>query len=119
VEAGLPLFREHGRTLHCALAVESRALAVVESTMMDDVMMTELSSRYAVARRDGSAVLALIGAGLRDTSNVINDALAALAAWPIRYIIAGSSDHVVLVGLDESVAAEALVAVHARVFEVG
>lgn len=114
---GLSLFADHGLMLQCALVVESHALAVVESTAMDDVMMTELSSRFSVAQQKQTAVLALIGSGLRAASNVIAAPLAALASWPIRFIIAGSSDHVVLVGIDEAHASEALAAVHARIFE--
>lgn len=117
IETGLPLFRQHGVTLQCALSVESHALAVVETASMDDVMMTELSSRFAVTQQPGTAVLALIGAGLRAASDVIASPLAALAAWPIRFIIAGSSDHVVLVGLDTAHADAALLAVHQRIFE--
>ena len=117
VEDSLPLFRRHGIEVQCALAVESHALAVVEASAMDDVMMTELTSRYTVSQTSPTAVLALIGAGLRAASNVIAEPLAALAAWPIRFIIAGSSDHVVLVGLDEAHASDALLAVHRRIFD--
>jgi aspartate kinase len=118
VETALPLFRDHGVPLQCALSVESHALAVVESAAMDDVMMTELASRFSVAQQKETAVLALIGSGLRATPDVIAAPLSALAAWPIRFIIAGSSDHVVLVGIDEAYASEALLAVHGRIFDV-
>lgn len=116
VEESLWLFARHGITLQCALVVESRALAIVETNSIDDVMMTELESRFHVKLGANTAVLALIGAALRTTPDAITGCLHALAPWPVRFVIAGSSEHIVLVGLDEAHAREALVAVHAHLF---
>ena len=114
---GLALFAGHGVELHSAIGLEERALAMVDTAALDDVMMTELTSRFDVRLRAATTVLALIGSGLRTEPDVVTTALASLSSWPLRFILAGASEHVVLVGLDEADAPAALQAVHRAVFD--
>lgn len=116
VEQSIARFQEHGVTLHCALLAESRALAVVGSTEMDDVLMAALETLCSVETEPEMALLCLCGASLRDASGDIASAIEALRTIDVEFLASGTSPHTVLIGVPQSCATEALAAVHERLF---
>jgi aspartate kinase len=117
VTRALALFAEHDIPLHCALMAETRALATVETTTFNDILMAALESACRVEAQHGMALLCLTGAALRQTPAALAEPLAALEGIPVAFVGAGSSEHILLVAVPEERAAEALAAVHARLFE--
>jgi aspartate kinase len=117
VARALALFAENETPLHCAFLAETRALATVESSCFNDVLMTALESTCRVEISHGMALLCLTGAALRQTPAALGEPLAALDGIPVSFVGAGSSEHILLVAVPESRAPEALAAVHARLFE--
>lgn len=111
------LFAEHGAEIYSAMLAESRAVAAVPTDRLNDVLRTALAASCRVEERDGMALLSITGAGLLEHPALIAEPLAALGTVPIVFAGAGTSDHLLLVGIPEDRAAEALAAVHARLFE--
>lgn len=117
VEHAMGLFAEHGAEIYSAMLAESRAVAAVPTDRLNDVLRTALAASCRVEERDGMALLSITGAGLLEHPALIAEPLAALGTVPIVFAGAGTSDHLLLVGIPEDRAAEALAAVHARLFE--
>ncbi|MBS1911270.1 MAG: aspartate kinase [Bacteroidetes bacterium] len=116
-ERALALFAEHGIELYCAMLAESRALAVVQGSALHDIFLADLESSCSVEIDRDIALLCLTGASLRSTPAVLAEPLAALAGIAVHFVSAGTSDNLILVGVQEADAAPALAAVHRRLFE--
>jgi len=117
LERALTILREQRIPSYCALLAESRAVIAVDAGAVDDIAMAGLEGTYHVETTEETAILCMIGASLRETPSILAAPLAALDGIPIFFVAAGSSDHIVLLGLRESDAVEALRAIHQRLFE--
>jgi aspartate kinase len=116
-ERALALFEQHGVPLYCALLAESRATAVVQTEMLDDVVTTSLEMLCHAEAAPNRALLCLCGSELGASSHDLASAIDALGGIPIELMASGISAHTLLVGVPEERASEALVAMHERLFE--
>lgn len=116
-QKALGTFAVHNLPIQCAAIAEARAIITVEAAGFNDVILAGLEANYAVELMPGMAVLCMIGAGLRNQPGIISTPLSALGAVPISFVIAGSSDHIILLGVTEQHAAEALQQAHQALFE--
>lgn len=117
LERALAILNEQRISLFCVLLAESRAIVAVDAGAFTDIAMTGLEGTYHVERTDGTAILCMIGASLREMPSVLSAPLAALDGIPISFVAAGSSDHIILLGLHDVDAVDALRAIHRRLFE--
>ncbi len=117
VEQALVLFAEHNVPILCAQLAESRAVVTIPSDLFHDILRVALESICRVEVEQESALLCMTGAALRHASAALSEPLAALDGFPVGFVAAGSSEHILLVGVPENRCAEALVAVHERLFE--
>lgn len=116
-QKALETFAAHNLTVQCAAVAEARAIITVESAGFSDVILAGLEANYAVELMPEMAVIGLIGAGLRNQPGIISTPLSALGAIPISFVVAGSSDHIILLGVAEHHATEALQQTHRALFE--
>lgn len=116
IDTAVGTFAQYDVPIECAVIAETRASIVVAASVWNDRLHASLETSCSVSIRKGMALLCLIGSGLRDTPSLLSGPLAALGGISIRLISAGSSDHVILLGLDEDRAGEALVAAHRTLF---
>lgn len=116
-QKALGTFAAHNLPIQCAAIAEARAIITVEAAGFNDVILAGLEANYTVELMPGMAVLCMIGAGLRNQPGIISTPLSALGAVPISFVIAGSSDHIILLGVTEQHAAEALQQAHQALFE--
>ena len=116
VQRAIASFAAHEITLHCALFAETRALAAVRASELDDLLMAALEAECTVAAEHGLAILGLTGSELQSAATEIASAIAALEGIPLVFTSIGTSDHLLLIGVPESHATAALVAMHARLF---
>lgn len=116
-QKALGIFAAHNLPIQCAAVAEARAIITVESAGFNDVILAGLESDYAVELLPAMAVIGLIGAGLRSQPGIISTPLSALGAIPISFVVAGSSDHIILLGVAEQHATEALQRTHSALFE--
>jgi aspartate kinase len=117
IERAFSLFADHGIDLLCALMAETRALAAIPTDAFDDIILTSLESTCRVGVESDMALLCLSGSELRQNPAALSHPLAALDGIPFGFVGAGSSEHILLIGVPENQATEALTAVHRRVFE--
>lgn len=117
VEEALGLFAEHDVPLLSAQIVESRAVVSVPSTLFHDILLAALEARCRVEVEPDMAILCMAGAALRQTPTALAQALLALEGFPLAFVTAGSSEHILLVGIPEQYVGAALAAVHGRLFE--
>jgi aspartate kinase len=117
VEEALGLFARYGIPLQCAIAAESRAIAVIPSASFNDILLAALEASCRVELSENLAILCMTGSSLRTTPAILSHPLAALSGIPITFVAAGSSDHMVLLGVAEEHATEALMALHRSLFE--
>ncbi len=117
VERALALFSEHDVPLLCGLFAESRGIAVVPSVAFNDILFASLEATCSVHVDHEMAILCLTGTGLCHTPESLAGPLAALEGIATSFIAAGTSQHLMLVGVAESHALEALRAVHEQLFE--
>jgi aspartate kinase len=117
VERALSLFAEHGVTLLCGLFAESRGVAVVPSSEFNDFLLAALEASCLVDIDREMAILCLTGSGLCETPETLSEPLAALEGNHSAFIAAGTSQHLMLIGVSEPDALGALRAMHERLFE--
>lgn len=117
MERALGLFAEHDVPVLCAQLAESRAVVTVPSDLFHDVIRAALESVCRLETEAGSALLCMTGAALRRTPAAIAEPLAALEGIPVGFVAAGSSEHILLVGVPQEHCADALAAVHRKLFE--
>jgi aspartate kinase len=117
VEEALGLFARYSIPLQCAVVAESRAIAVIPSASFNDILLAALEASCHVELSENLAILCMTGASLRTTPGILSLPLAALTGIPISFVAAGSSDHMVLLGVAEEHATEALMALHRSLFE--
>lgn len=116
VEGALGLFAEHEAPIFSAQIVESRAVVAIPSAAFQDILLAALEARCRVEVEHGMAILCMTGAALRRTPEALARPLLALEGLPLAFVTAGSSEHILLVGLSEGHAAAALAAVHRELF---
>lgn len=116
-QKALGTFAAHNLPIQCAAIAEARAIISVETAGFNDVILAGLEANYVVELMPSMAVLCMIGAGLRSQPGIISTPLSALDTIPISFVVAGSSDHIILLGVAEHHAAEALQQTHQALFE--
>lgn len=116
VEEALGVFANRDVPMQCALLAESRGLVAVPSSAVDDILLAALESRCLLAREENVALLCLTGASLQATPGVLGRAFEAFDEIPITFVAAGTSEHIVLVGVPDDNAVEALATVHEGLF---
>ncbi|MEP7219661.1 MAG: hypothetical protein ABI876_12135, partial [Bacteroidota bacterium] len=117
VERALSLFAEHGVPLYCGLLAESRGLAITQGSAFNDILLAAVESTCRVTVDEEMALLCMTGAALHDVPAALSEPLAALEGITVALVAAGTSEHIMLIGVPESRANEALSAVHRRLFE--
>ena len=117
ISGAMSLFAHHHAPVECAVIAESRASVLVSKALWNDRLLVALESVCDVEVRKEMAVLCLSGSGLRGTPALLSGPLSALHDIPIRLLSAGSSDHVVLLGVDEKDVSDALRRAHGVLFE--
>ncbi len=118
IERGLALFTEHCVPFHCALMAEARALLAVQTSACSDILMAGLESIYNVETTPDAAILCMIGARLRESPSVLSIPLCALGPVPVTFVAAGSSDHIILLGMRDSDVEAGLREIHRGLFEI-
>jgi len=118
IDRALGLFGLHGAPIECAVVAESRASLVVNADRVSPLLQTALESTCHVDAISDTALLCLIGSGLRSTPALLVRALAPLEDISISMMCGGSSDHLVLLALAERDAESALARVHEALFEL-
>ena len=116
LDRAIGLFADHHAPIECAVIAESRASVLVAASVWNDHLHVSLESICSIEIRREMAVLCLIGSGLRDTPALLSQPLTALHNVPIRLLAAGSSDHVMLLGINEIHAKNGLRALHKALF---
>ncbi|MCB0712522.1 MAG: aspartate kinase [Ignavibacteriae bacterium] len=117
IDTAIASFARYNAPIECAVIAESRASILVSESTWNDRLRVALESVCLVQTHPKMALLCLSGSGLRTTPFLLASPLAALADISIRLVAAGSSDHVVLLGIEESEAEKGLRGVHERLFE--
>ena len=116
LDRAIGLFAHYQAPIECAVIAESRASVLVSKSVWNDRLHVRIESICNVEIRKEMAILCLIGSGLRDTPALLSLPLTALHNIPIRLLAAGSSDHVVLLGIDEADGDNGLQALHEALF---
>lgn len=117
VASALTLIDSHGLRPYSVLTVESRSLVVVEESSLDDLLLTSLHGCCRVTVVRGMALISLIGASLRETPGLLPAPLSALGSIPLHFLAAGSSDHIILLGIPDEQANDGLAAIHSSLFD--
>ncbi|MCE7934102.1 MAG: aspartate kinase [Chlorobi bacterium CHB2] len=116
-QKALGVFAAHGLPIQCAAIAEARGIITVEAAGFNDLILAGLEANYVVELMPEMAVICMIGAGLRGQPGALSRPLAALGEIPIGFVVAGSSDHIILLGVADHHAAEALQKTHHMLFE--
>lgn len=117
VEESISLFAQHNVPLLCAQLAASRAVAVVAEADFNDLLLADLESFCRVGLRRGITLLCLCGESLLSIPDALAAPLVALEGIGTAFIAAGSSDHVMLIGVEAEKAPEALLRIHRQLFE--
>ena len=116
IDTAIASFARYSAPIECAVIAESRASILVSESHWNDRLHVALESVCLVETETDMALLCLSGTGLRTTPALLSSPLAALTEIPIRLVAAGSSDHVVLLGMREEETEAALQSVHSTLF---
>jgi aspartate kinase len=117
VAAALALMEAHDLHPYSLLTVEARSLVVVEERSLPDIVVTALRGCCHVEVTRGVALVSLIGAAMRETPALLPAPLDSLGTIPVYFVAAGSSDHIIVLGIPDERAADGLKAIHERLFE--
>ena len=118
IDSAIGTFARYDAPIECAVIAEARASVAIPEAIWNDRLRAALESLCSVTVRKNMALLCMVGSGLRDTPALLSAPLAALGTVSLRMVSAGSSDHIILAGLDEELANDALLAVHNVLFDV-
>jgi len=96
--------------------IEGVGLAAVPADAFDDIVLADLEESCHVEPRMGVALLCLCGASMDDKPAGLAEAIDALRGLSLPLAASGPSKHVQLLAVDASEVAEAVAAVHGRLF---
>lgn len=116
IDIAIGSFARYQAPIECAVIAEARASVAIAESVWNDRLRASLESVCTVTVHKKIALLCMIGSGLRETPALLSKPLAALTEVSLRLIAAGSSDHIIIAGLDEESVNDALIAVHDVLF---
>ena len=117
IDIAIGSFAQYDAPIECAVIAEARASVAIAESVWNNRLRASLESVCTVTVHKNIALLCMIGSGLRETPALLSKPLTALTDVSLRLVAAGSSDHIIIAGLDEEFVNNALIAVHSVLFD--